>query len=518
MQKMLYRLYKKLDSFCIIATTAYYINNVVIPKLTGRNESSQYNLNNIQFTSKSYKEKKYYKDIKIAFVCDEMTYKSFKDECNAIFLTPSNWLEKMDKFQPDIFFCESAWNGIEKYKDCWRGRIYKNSKVLYNNRKDIFNILDYCKRSGIKTVFWNKEDPVFFNHYKNNFSDTAIKFDYIFTTSKECISRYKDLGHKNVYNLMFGFNPKIFNPIGSNIKENVAVFAGSWNGEMKERCEDIKKLFNMIKKNNIELKIYDRNYNTSNPLKQFPKEFNSIIHKNVSFERLRAIYKNANYIININTVKSSETMFARRVFEIMACNSCVISNESLGMKKMFGQNVWFINDKFDVSSIKKVCEENVQYVMENHTNSKRIKYIYDTIGVNYIDDNMNLTVIYKKNNISKCKIHYNTIQYNEKKGYIFNDGAIIDITDENKKMDINTFIKGNKDDYFIVINNLDEEYKDISGMLVHFSYLDGMIGISKNGEKFTLKKSSNYYNCIFQNKYLDKILLEDNIVFGKYIV
>lgn len=518
MKELFYKFYKRFDDISSLSTIAYYTSNVILPKIIGKNKSCKYDSKNIKFLSKKYGMPKYYKDIKIAFVCDEMTYKSFKDECDAVFLTPSNWLEVMESFQPDIFFCESAWNGIDKYRDCWRGRIYKNKNVLFNNRKDIFNILDYCKKSGIKTVFWNKEDPIYFDHYKHNFSDTAINFDYIFTTSSECVEKYKNLGHRNVYTLMFGFNQKIFNPINSNKKENVAVFAGSWYADLKERCIDIRRLFNLVLENKIELRIYDRNYNTSNPLKVFPKEFNSVIFKNIPFEKLKNIYRNASYVININTVKNSETMFARRVFEIMACNTCVISNESLGMKKMFGNNVWFVNEQFDTSSSKKICEQNVQYVMENHTNSKRIRYIYDTIGLEYIDDNRDLAVIYKNCSIIKCRNHFKDISYKKKNGYIFNNGVIISIDNERKVMDMKTFIEENKANYFIVFEELDEEPIDINKTLVHFSYLNGFVGISDKGEKFIIKKSNDYYNCVFESKYLKMILLGNNIIFNRYIV
>lgn len=518
MQNILYKLYKKFDSFWLIATTAYYINNVVIPKLTGKNKSCRYDWKNKKFIAKGYENKKYYKDIKIAFVCDEMTYKSFKDECTAEFLTPFNWLHVMESFRPDIFFCESAWNGIDEYKGCWRGRIYKNKNVLFNNRKDLFNILDYCKRSNIKTVFWNKEDPVYFDNNKHNFSDTAVHFDYIFTTSKECIKKYRSLGHKNVHTLMFGFNEKLFNPINSDIKENKAVFAGSWYAELKERCTDLKSIFDFVKKQNIELKIYDRNYNTSNKLKEFPKEFKSIISKNVPFEELRNIYRNVNYVININTIKDSETMFARRVFEIMACNTCVISNESLGMKKMFGNKVWFINEEFEISSMKEICAENVQYVMENHTNNKRIKNIYDVIGIQYIDDNMDLSVIYENVDFNEAREHFKDILYENKSGYFINGGLIISIEDEKQAIRVDRFIKNNRDNYFVVFNNLNKNIVNIKKSVIHFSYLHGFVGICNKGKKFTMEKSNDYFNCVFETKYLETILSKQNIIFDKYIV
>lgn len=518
MKNLFYKLYKKLDDIPLISTIAYYVHGVLIPKLTGKNKSCKYNSKSMQFTSRIYNEAKYYKYIKIAFICDEMTYKSFKDECNAVFLTPSNWLEVMNDFKPDIFFCESAWNGIEEYKDCWRGKIYKSKNIFFNNRKDIFNILDYCKRSKIKTVFWNKEDPIFFDNPKYNFSDTAMYFDYIFTTSSECVPKYKALGHKNVYTLMFGFSEKIFHPVNSNNKKNVVIFAGSWYADLSERCKDMLEVFKMVQDNNIQLKIYDRNYNTSNPLKVFPQEFSSIIYKNMPFEDLKNVYKEANFTININTIKDSETMFARRVFELMACNTCVISNDSVGMKKMFNKNVWFLGEDFELDSIKEICAENVQYVMENHTNRQRIKQIYDDIGIKYTDDNKNLTIIYDNFDFEKCNEHFKSLTYEDKKSFMIKSNQVINIENEKDIMDINYFRENYKTDYFIIFKSPDKLDFDINKAIVHFSYLDGFVGICGSSNKFILEKSNDYYNCVFNGYYLKEVISNSNEKFEKYTI
>ena len=96
-----------------------------------------------------------------------------------------------------------------------KGVIYKSNNVKYNNRKVLFNILEYCRVHGIKTVFWNKEDPKFCGNEQYNFVDTALHFDYIFTTAEECVVYYQLLGHKNVYVLPFGVSVKLYNPINS---------------------------------------------------------------------------------------------------------------------------------------------------------------------------------------------------------------------------------------------------------------------------------------------------------------
>ena len=39
---------------------------------------------------------------RVAFICDEMTWLDFKDQCRSIFLSPMDWREQMDDFAPEL--------------------------------------------------------------------------------------------------------------------------------------------------------------------------------------------------------------------------------------------------------------------------------------------------------------------------------------------------------------------------------------------------------------------------------
>lgn len=80
----------------------------------------------------------------------------------------------------------------------------------------------------------------------------------------------------------------------------------------------------------------------------------------------------ATYVININTVKDSRTMFARRVFEAMACGRIVISNESLGMRELFPGRVWFADEKFPADRQEEIIKENLQQVRNAFTFRKQL--------------------------------------------------------------------------------------------------------------------------------------------------
>lgn len=380
-KRFLYRIYKRLEYNRVFASMIHLIYGRWKPMITGRYRPAKYMPREEYIPPKEVPVKKQLKDLKVAIICDDMTYQNLKEICNVYFLTPDNWIEVIQKEQPDLFFCEAAWSGIKEYKDAWRGKIYKNQRLLFENRTVLLNILDYCKRKGIKTVFWNKEDPLFFDDMCHNFSDTALKFDYIFTTAQECVGWYQKMGHDNVYVMGFGFSSELFDCPENMEKENKAVFAGSWYADIPERCEDMEKIFDMLIGKKIPFEIYDRYWGSDNPVHRFPEKYRPYIHKPLPYEALGQLYNTARFAVNINTEKNSDTMYARRVHELMACRCIVISNESKGMKRVFGEKVWFIGEAFDFNREKEICDENYEYVLNNCTNYAKFLQMFDKVGI-----------------------------------------------------------------------------------------------------------------------------------------
>lgn len=318
--------------------------------------------------------------VKIGVICDQMTYDSFRRECQVIPVTPRNWRTVLLEMPPDLLLCESAWSGIKARENCWRGRIYRNHHVLFEHRKVLFDILKACGEKKIPTVFWNKEDPTFFGNRTYDFVDTALHFDYIFTTAKECIPEYERLGHRNVHLLQFGFSPELFNPVGSGRMKEQAFFAGSWYQDQPERCRDMRELFQFAEDNGIPYTIYDRNESSPETLNRFPEAYRDKVRPPVPFAELSRVTKQYRYALNVNTVKDSETMFARRVYEMMAENHIIISNRSRGLEQEFPQSVWYCGQK-GFPNAERMRRENLEYVFRYHTYEKRLNTILQTLDM-----------------------------------------------------------------------------------------------------------------------------------------
>ena len=263
--------------------------------------------------------------LRIACVMDDFTYHSYNPECTILQLTPENTLSELENFKPELLFIESAWRGKD---ELWHRKISTFSQELKE-------VIKWCKSHQIPTIFWNKEDPIHFE----TFLTTAQQFDYVFTTDIDCINRYKaELGHERVYLLPFACQPAIHNPIELYKRKDAFSFAGAYYVRYPERIRDIENYVVDLPKFRP-LEIYDRNFGKDDPNYQFPPEYQSFIVGSLPFDEINKAYKGYNYAINLNSIKQSQTMFARRVYELLASNTLTVSNFSRGVRLMFGDLV-----------------------------------------------------------------------------------------------------------------------------------------------------------------------------------
>lgn len=281
--------------------------------------------------------------VRVAFLCDEMTWLDFSGYCDAIFLRPDIWRKQLTDFRPDLFFCESAWSGIPPFEGCWRGRVYKNRFVRFENRRELLGILDYCRSENILTVFWNKEDPAFFAHERYGFTDTALRFDRILTISEECVPRYKSLGCDNVDVLPFGVNTDMFHPRAETPIPGTAIFAGSWFGDQPQRCKDLSAILDYAISRNWRLDIYDRHSDSPEPRFRFPAKYRPYLHNAVPFKQLPDLASRYEWALNVNTVTNSRTAYSRRIPQMLACGAKVLSNSSRGAERIPGSRNIFLD-------------------------------------------------------------------------------------------------------------------------------------------------------------------------------
>jgi len=341
-------------------------------------------------------------DIKVALLCDEFTYNSFKNECRPIVIEPDNWRDMFEKYKPDLFFCESAWSGVDSKRRPWKGRVYASSNFRTENRKELLEILAYCKEHQIPTVFWNKEDPSHYEDKIHNFVDTAKLFDVVFTTDLHCVERYKnDHGLQRVGCLPFASNPRIFNPVETDgaARSNDVVFAGSWYANHEDRCDAMQSIFDEIIGSGRGLAIYDRFYGSDDDNHRFPDAYRGLTRPAVAHSEIDRVYKSSVFGLNMNTETQSPTMFARRVYELMSCNTLCLSNYSVGMEQLFGDSVIFLDRSpgclasLSLEEIERKRDWALHEVLRKHTYKERFKTILDAASIPYADRAATLTFV-----------------------------------------------------------------------------------------------------------------------------
>lgn len=331
-------------------------------------------------------------NFRVACILDDFTYNSYKYECDLHQLSREHWLADLEEIQPQLLFVESAWRGKDEQ---WYNVVNKNIDELQG-------VVKWCNERNIPTVFWNKEDPIHFQTFIN----TAMQFDHVFTTDLDCLSKYREtLGHDNVSFLPFACQPVVNNPIELYKREDSFCFAGAYYVKYPERTEDLDTIVKALG-NFKELDIYDRNFYRTDPDYMFPEEYQKYIVGTLPFEEIDKAYKGYKYSINLNSIKQSQTMFARRVYELLASNTLTVSNFSRGIRTLFGDLV-FVSDSGEelVNRIKKILDSNVAYgkfrllglrkVMLEHTYERRFNCILSKVFPDYKEKNYlpNISVV-----------------------------------------------------------------------------------------------------------------------------
>jgi spore maturation protein CgeB len=320
---------------------------------------------------------------KITAAClfDRFSFDCFSREINLVPISKDDWRLVLSRSDIQFFFAESIWSG---HDGGWKFAMSAFDTAAGDVLKEV---LKECKKNKIKTVFWNKEDPVNYDA----FIDVAKQFDIIFTSDVDSIPDYiRDCGHENIFPLPFAAQPIIHNPIRNKLPEHEVCFAGSWYiREHGNRKRDTKMLVDIAAEHGLH--IFDRFHGTLNR-NRFPAEYDDYVKGSLSYQEVCMAYRAYKVFLNVNSVFDSPTMFSRRVFEILASSTVVLSSPSIGMEEMLGTFVKSVENaneaKLELSSLlnndimrRELAHLGYREVMKNHTYSHRIRYIMSKLEI-----------------------------------------------------------------------------------------------------------------------------------------
>lgn len=316
-------------------------------------------------------------------IMDEFTSGCFEEDVNLIQPRPDNWYALAEKYKPELIFIESAWKGNQ---GSWQYRVAE-----YANKpgQEIAQICQYAREKGIPTLFWNKEDPV----HHDKFMCTAKLVDHIFTTDAAMKDSYRlKTGNQNVHALPFAAQPALHKPAPLAGRKPLSCFAGSWYGNRHaERGQAMRWLLEAANKHGLD--IYDRNHGTG--IFPFPDEYKAGIKGSLPYKELCDEYSRYRVFLNVNSVTESPTMFSRRVFELMACGTPIVSTYAQGIENLFEPGaVWLVHSQEEADeAIHTLMTDDAEWrrrslagireVFSRHTYANRLNDIFERLGLEY---------------------------------------------------------------------------------------------------------------------------------------
>ncbi|WP_350283544.1 glycosyltransferase [Nitrosomonas sp.] len=330
--------------------------------------------------------------LKIAMVTDYFTADCLSAECRVKALTPANFRMVIGEWKPDLIFVESAFHGA---KGSWRYELAKQPKWMRLSKPTaIYQLVEFARSRGIPTIFWNKDDDVFFDA----FIDVAKAFDYVFTTDKECIENYRQQlpAHVPVNSLVMPYQPAFHNFTGFEFTRNEACFTGSYYQRiLSERRLFLDMVFDACERIDLPLNIFDRNHDRLSRHFEFrfPENSRLQLHGRVPHRETAKIYKSHAISLNVNSIIRSETMYSRRLLEILACGGIVVTNPSQAVDRYFRDYCHVVSSSDEALELfsrlrygpsvddMARAEAGAAYVRQNHTWVHRLEEICAVVNI-----------------------------------------------------------------------------------------------------------------------------------------
>lgn len=262
-------------------------------------------------------------------ILDEISDLNWSTDFDCTRLVRRSALEQVLGTDYDFVLIETAWLGCESD---WI-YAFTSPGLGHAHSGQLVAVLQRLRAQSNKPiVLINKEDPLHFEKFL-----PVMKYaDHIFTTDAQMVESYRERTDAlSVTALPFAANMAITNPVGRvrEPQENLC-FAGSYySGGYEERARQMNYMLEPI----IAARgaIYDRQSLLDDPAHHFPKRFRPFIRPSVPFRDMIALYRRFKVFLNVNTIVSSPTMMSRRVYELLASGTPVVSAPSRALEEHF---------------------------------------------------------------------------------------------------------------------------------------------------------------------------------------
>ncbi len=328
-------------------------------------------------------------DLRVGVILDEFSAMSFGFEWTVVPLTRAGWREELESV--DFVFVESAWNGNS---GDWKYQLTSTK----GPSAEVAELLTECVTRGIRTVFWNKEDPPHFD----DFLPVARLCDVVFTSDERLLPDYRrELSHDNVAVLPFAAQPAIHSPArparGAAARD--IAFAGMYFAhKYPERREQMDLLLGAAAavsgRMGHGLEIFSR-FLGDDDRYQFPGTLADRVVGSLPYSNLLTAYKHYKVFLNVNSVVDSPSMCARRIFEITAAGTSVVTTPSAATREFFPTDEiaqpetpedaeWTLRALVRSKELRdRMVHKAQRRIWEQHTYSHRAMTVMDALDIEY---------------------------------------------------------------------------------------------------------------------------------------
>lgn len=307
----------------------------------------------------------------VGAVLDDFSRSAFRYEFELRDIPARSPEETLEEMAPDLVLVESAYRGQD---GSWAARIAR----FGGPSAELERLTEWCQSHSVPTVFWNKEDPI--NH--DWFSVSASLFDVVLTVDSNMVDVYRQrLGHDRVGVLPFAAQPVIhYPPLPDGARPGHLAFAGSYYAaKHPERRAQIE----IIVEPALEagLQIFDRMDRQEDPRFAWPDRYLDHIVGSLTYPQTLEAYRRYQTFLNVNTITDSPTMCARRVYELLASGTRVISGPAQALRGVpveiahtpeETRNLLYADPQFEP-------KDRMEWVQSDNTMSHRVETIVEYI-------------------------------------------------------------------------------------------------------------------------------------------
>lgn len=315
------------------------------------------------------------RDLRVGTVLDPISATVFGPEFHSRPISATSWEQDIESTGADLLFVESAYQG---HDGSWATRVAR-----FGSPSDrLVGLVKWCRDHGVPTAFWNKEDPINFDW----FIESARLFDHVFTVDGDQIPRYRSmLGHDRVHILQFFAQPAIHYPGPEEARTGTVAFAGSYfAAKHPKRRDQIEMLLDPARE--FGLQIFDRHGDTDDPRFRWPDKYRPHIVGRLTYLQTVEAYRRYKVFLNVNTVTDSPTMCARRVFELAACRTPIVSGPALALDGLSKQ-IAVVRSAGEASDViaailnHEAGSVSGEWIRSGHTAETRLGSVLESVGL-----------------------------------------------------------------------------------------------------------------------------------------